>query len=186
MCKQLFLLLIFYFPLLGNAQNLHIIKSDGSVKPLQQGEILPSLKTNLVDKSTNQTFSKVPNNSEDWPYDTLYTRDLWPQIDNRFPWLGQDVIFQWFKAPADMELVAIGFGEAPSTEPNLASQVEIKVVSVNWTEAQLIAATTGAAKHLGYYEAPGNGYNDAEPLIDDFDGLHQNGAYGMFLIVPWG
>ncbi len=171
MYKQLFLLLIFTIPLLVNAQNLHIIRPDGSLKPIQQSEILPSQKANLADRTKVGSISHVPIGTEAL-YDTIYQRDFWPQVDSKIKYLGQDVIIQWFKAPADMNLVTFGFGEAPSTEPNLATQVAIKAVSVNWTEAQLIAATTDSAKHLGYYEAPGNGYNDAEPLIDDFDGIN--------------
>ncbi len=167
----LLLLLIFHIPLFINAQNLHILRPDGSVKSSQEGEILPSQKAKIVEKTVMKSISHIPMNTEGL-LDTIYQRDLWPQIDSRFGWQGQDVMIQWFKAPADLILKSVGFGEAPSNEPNLANQVEVKVVSVNWDQAHIVTTTTVAAKHLGYYEAPGNGYNDAEPLIDDFDGIN--------------
>lgn len=176
MCKQLFLFLIFYFPLLINAQNLHIVKPDGSVKSLQEGKIFPFQKVKLVEKPAVRSISQLPIGTEG-VLDTIYQRDLWPQVDSNISYLGQDVLIQWFKAPADIELRYLGFSEAPSHEPNLANQVQIKLVQINWSESQLISATTGTDKHLGYYEAPGNGYNAAAPLMDDFDG--SSGVLGI-------
>ena len=165
--------LVLILPVFLFAGNNTIIgKSDGSVEPFNYDEVLPVQKLKLVDKPFVRGIHQLPLGTEGL-IDTVYQRDWWPAPSNsRFGWQGQDVMIQWFKAPADMILKSAGFNECNSTEPNLATQVEVKIVSINWTEAELIAATTGAAKHLGYYDAPGNGYNDAEPLIDDFDGLN--------------
>ena len=64
MCKQLFLFLIFYFPFLVNAQNLHILRPDGSLKPIQEGEIFSSHKANLAERPEERSISHVSIGTE--------------------------------------------------------------------------------------------------------------------------
>ena len=94
--------------------------------------------------------------------DTLrYT--MVPPLSN-FGLNGQDILIQWFKAPADLTIK----GFAYYSEENLNNSVitEGKIVSVNLTEAQLMA---GTVHWDGYYEATGNGYNDITGFLDNAD-----------------
>ena len=147
MCKQLFLFLIFYFPLLINAQNLHIIRPDGSVKPGQEGEILQSQKVKLVDRPALRNFSQLPIRAEA-VLDTIYQRDFGWGTSARFGFALQEVMIQWFEAPADMILKSIGFGEAPDSGPVVGTEVQVKVVSANWTKQDLI---NSGINNWGYY-----------------------------------
>ena len=148
MCKQLFLFLIFYFPLLINAQNLHIIRPDGSVKPVQEGEILLSQKLKLVDKTFVSGNHQLPLVTEGL-IDTVYQRDFgWWSTNARFGFATQEVMIQWFEAPADMILKSVGFGEAPDSGPLVGTEVQVKVVSANWTKQDL---TNSGVNNWGYY-----------------------------------
>lgn len=76
---------------------------------------------------------------------------------------GQEILFQPFKAPADMKILKIGyFCHDNSTN----TPVEVKIVKVNWTEEQLLNAPE---LHRGYYEATGNGINDITAFVDNPD-----------------
>ncbi|MCJ7554720.1 MAG: hypothetical protein MUO34_12655, partial [Ignavibacteriaceae bacterium] len=80
-----------------------------------------------------------------------------------FGLFGQDWLIQWFRAPASLWIKGLGFycDDNPNNTP-----AEVKIVKVNWTEAQLISADT---LQRGYYEALGNGYNDITSFLDNPD-----------------
>ena len=81
-----------------------------------------------------------------------------------FGFFGQDWIVQWFEAPADMIIRKFGINcydvETEGTE------IEMKLVKLNWTKEQLLNA---GEKNWGYYEAEGNGFNDITAFLDNPD-----------------
>jgi len=83
--------------------------------------------------------------------DTLRIND--GSFNTNFGEFGQDWMMQWYEAPADLTIKQIGYS---TTDASWAA-VELKIVKVNWTRAQL--AATGE-KNWGYYPAVGNGFND--------------------------
>jgi hypothetical protein len=95
--------------------------------------------------------------------DTLGFGDTW---GTNFGMFGQDIMTQWFEAPADMDINAVSF--TTSDDENAA--VSVKLVSMAWTKDQ-IQATQGdlGASWWGYYEATGNGFNDVGAYEEDAD-----------------
>ena len=76
---------------------------------------------------------------------------------------GQDILIQWFEAPAD--LIIKGF--AYSCTEQLGGVIsEGKIVSINLSKDELMALPV---EHYGYYEATGNGYNDITGFLDNPD-----------------
>src|SRR3990172_2241443 len=131
-----------------------IIKHKGDLKTLEVQSIKERKTGNQV---VTKSFSGGPNS-------TLATRDTlrypggWT---TGFIFYGQDVMLQWFKCPADLDLLQVGFA---CNENNDGMFAEVKVVSVNWTVAELKNA--GEVRR-GYYEALGNGYNDISAFMDN-------------------
>ena len=83
--------------------------------------------------------------------DTLRIND--GSFNTNFGGFGQDWLMQWYIAPADLTIKQIGY----STTDAAWASVELKIVKVKWTKAQLAAA---GEKNWGYYPATGNGFND--------------------------
>jgi len=82
-----------------------------------------------------------------------------------FGFYGQDWMVMWYKAPADLYLLQVGFWCMIDTSN---TTLEVKIVNVNWTEEQLLSYETDTGP-LGYYEAQGNGYNDISAFEDNPD-----------------
>jgi hypothetical protein len=182
--------LVLILPALLFAGQTVIGKADGSVQPFNSDEILPVQKARLVDNPVSKGISPLPLGTEGL-IDTVYQTDFGWGTYVRFNFYGRDVMIQWFKAPADMTLKSVGFSEGyADAGDNVGNQVDVKVVTANWTEQEFIdATTTQAPNHWGYFEAPGNGYNDAAPLMEDPDG----NIYSTWHVVdstqftpPWG
>jgi len=83
-----------------------------------------------------------------------------------FGFFGQDVMVQWFEAPADMDINAVSF----TTSDDENSAVSVKLVAMAWDKDQ-IQATQGdlGASWWGYYEADQNGFNNIGNFMDDGD-----------------
>ena len=108
--KFLTILLLFSFLLPGLllAQN-QILRADGSLQPLNDTdrEAIKITKLDLLQKDHNQSKSKnFPFHQILGTADTLSYTNLGSWGTN-FGMFGQDVMMQWFVAPADMNIVAV-------------------------------------------------------------------------------
>jgi len=93
-----------------------------------------------------------------YAHNTAYTTN--------FGFFGQDVMVQWFEAPADLDILAVSF--FCTDDEN--SAVSVKLVKMAWDKDQLLATGNEfGATWWGYYEADQNGYNDIAPFQDDGD-----------------
>ncbi len=157
----IFLLLSFLLPGLLLAQS-HILKADGSMEKITQkrGEAIQIAPRPLLPYNINQSKSKDPNQILA-TVDTLTYRDfgVW---NTDFGEFGQDVMIQWFVAPADMEILSV----AVNCTDDQWDQIEVKLVHSNWTKAQL-DEVAGVTARFGHYEATGNGFLDSNPFEGD-------------------
>jgi len=138
-----------------------IIKHKGDLKNLE----IVSAKKNK-NKTSNQNFienfSSAPNN----PLNTIDTlRPPGPWQTNAFVHYGQDVMVQWYVAPADMFINQVGFA-CKNNDPDGVVTVEVKIVAMNWSYEDLLNAPV---TYRGYYEATGNGFNDITAFLDNAD-----------------
>jgi len=135
-----------------------IIKHKGDLRTLEARSVKEKIgQEKLIPIGT----SRVPGSvSGTGTIDTLrYELDM----DTNFGMFGQDWMIQWFIAPADLNIHQVGFSVYANAG---AQQVEVKVVKCNWTADEFFNA---GVTHWGYYQAAGNGYNDATAFFSNPD-----------------
>lgn len=150
-------------PMLLTAQERAIVKSNGKLFKANEAPGVTSNEVQrLFTKSTvADKVQKAHNYTAVGTNDTL-SWDVPPSVN--FGYFGQDRMIQWIVAPADMIIKAAGFNTAATDAETLGS--ELKLVSSNWTKEQLLAS---GVTLWGYFQADGNGYNDATALPGDLD-----------------
>ncbi len=144
---------VFLFPAFLAAQERTVLRPDGKIikykgdlKNLEVQSIKEGRSGNLEQQNIIKTSSEAPN----FPNGDMDTLKLPGPWNFNFGFFGQDVMVQWFVAPADLYLQQIGFACYENLD-NMS--VEAKVVKVNWTGAEL---DTASIAWRGYYEALGN------------------------------
>jgi len=156
----IFILFSLLLPGLLLAQS-HILKADGSLEQVKKNN-REALMTDPM-PNLKKSFNRAKLNNPDQilaTVDTMTYTDfgVW---NTDFGGYGQDVMVQWFIAPADMEILAVAVNCTDDANPNIT----VKLVNCVWTAEQM--ATEGAFR-LGHYEAIGNGYLDSNPFQDDW------------------
>ena len=156
---------ILLLPVFVSAQEHTVLRPDGKIYKhkgdLKNLEIMSAkqLKSEIKESHVQNISAVVysPNGT----IDTLkIPTDTWT---TNFGFFGNDWFMQWFEAPADLDLLQVGF--SVNNNPD-AIEVSVKIVSVNWTKDQLMNA---AVLNRGYYEATGNGFNDISAFMDNTD-----------------
>jgi hypothetical protein len=158
--KFLTILLLFSFLLPGLllAQNA-VLKANGTLEEVD-AEALKISPKDLYFMQMNQkkgsNLDHITATADTLKYTNLGT---W---NTNFGQYGQDVMLQWFVAPADMDILAV----RTEVTDDEWDQIEVKLVTTNWTEDQLMHIATEAIR-LGHYEAEGNGFLDSNPFSED-------------------
>ncbi|MCH7723159.1 MAG: hypothetical protein IIC76_07450, partial [Bacteroidetes bacterium] len=156
---------ILLLPVFVSAQEHTVLRPDGKIYKhkgdLKNLEIMSAkqLKSEIKESHVQNISAVVysPNGT----IDTLkIPTDTWT---TNFGFFGNDWFMQWFEAPADLDLLQVGFSVFDNPD---AIEVSVKIVSVNWTKDQLMNA---AVLNRGYYEATGNGFNDISAFMDNPD-----------------
>ena len=134
----------------GELKDLDVIHPPKGYKPVvNKSAILNPPVKPMNEMSLIDTFS-IPGPYSSW-----------------FGYYGQDWMVVWFEAPADLNLLQVGFWCANDSN-NFAQ--EVKVVKLNWTKEYLLSFTDVAGYGpIGYYEADGNGYNNISAFMDNPD-----------------
>ncbi len=156
-------LLAFAFSTTLFAQNQAILRADGKImKPGEAPGILSSEIQPIFQKNNPNSvvFKKKSYNTTEGTFDTL-SWNVPPSVN--FGFFGQDRMVQWFEAPADMTIKGAAFHTYVNDGAQPAS---VKLVKLAWTKEQIMNA---GVTRWGYYEAVGNGYNDATAFLDDGD-----------------
>jgi Secretion system C-terminal sorting domain len=159
--------LSFLIPALLFSQNKAVLTPDGK---LLRGD-LRDVMNNLKSEAMGHSIAKQP------PYDivmgvagTIDTLGYDGAGGANFGFYGQDVMLQWIVAPADMTVKQVAFLSGTGTDfgppPATTGLASVKIVSVDWSMEDLASA---GVQHWGYYEASGNGQNDATPFTDNLD-----------------
>ncbi|MCJ7554835.1 MAG: hypothetical protein MUO34_13245, partial [Ignavibacteriaceae bacterium] len=142
-----------------------IVKHKGNLKTL---EIRSAKKNTSLNPILIERFSSSPSSPSSIlnTIDTLTIPDG-PWESNAFVGYGQDVLLQWFVAPADLYINQVGFAGFNNEPETYNLNVEVKIVRVNWPLDSLLNAPVA---RRGYYEAIGNGFdNEITAFMDNPD-----------------
>jgi hypothetical protein len=158
-------------PVLVNAQEVLEVKEKKAEKVyyLHNGKFIPKEKVDKYEKPYHKDnlnrnmFGDILLSPDDLE-DTLGYKDLWG-TGVRFGFEGEDRMVMWFEAPADMRIISAGF---MCTDNDDTSAASVKLVEFAWTMDEINNAVPRPT-YLGYYEATGNGFNDATAYLDDPD-----------------
>ncbi len=160
----------------GNgSKNTVLMFPDGEAMPVKKGlEILKS-------KGYQSTFqkNKIENASRLRSIDTV---KYWGNYNISFGFYGQDVMMQFFQAPADMQIKAVGFAVADSAQYP-GKTVSVRLVKLNWTAEDLM--NINVPKYMGYYPSEGDGFNNADYFGEEATGnwIDQTGM--EYPLPPW-
>lgn len=172
-------LIFFLLTAFVNAQEVKPPQNDSKEKVyyLHNGKFTPKevvenyKKPKHNDNLNRSRFGDVYLSPDDLA-DTLGNKQFYPPdyLGFNFGMFGQDRMIQWVVAPADMRIVSVGMMcvEKDDTANGSAS---IKLVEFAWTMEQIedVRVIDPAGQYIGYYEADGNGYNDATAYLEDPD-----------------
>jgi Secretion system C-terminal sorting domain len=175
MFKRLFTisLLLALFASFTMAQNgMHILKPNGEKTKLANANNLKeAIKiTKLTNfKGVEATSVMAPtlapiNFTAAGALDTLAYRPLGGAFNTNFGFFGQDLMFTYFQAEADMTIKGIGYtcsdaaGAANGT-------VDLRIIKLNWTLDQL--KSFQAATKQGNYPSIGDGFNEIDPFGEE-------------------
>ena len=168
---SLFLFLVLFTQVFVLAQQKMILGTDGVLHKIGVGDDEARVvKTkNMVNQPTQTNYSALSINNPNNKIDTL-RYDKLGSLNVNFGYSPQDIGVQWFVAPANLIIKAIGFNLAENASAKETGKgFEIKIVKLTWTEDQLLAQKD---QYIGYYNATGNGFNDITgfPTNTDYTG----------------
>jgi len=168
------LIVLSLLPVLLIAQEKSILKPNGEIYKFNDYKdrdvIHPSKGYKSLNKNQIMRLNPPVNPlSELSLVDTLWIPPTGgqPPYNQWFGYSGQDWLVVWFEAPADLNLLQVGFVCSNDTLPGGTTQ-EVKVVKLNWTKDYLLSFSD-AAGPIGYYEADGNGYNNVSAFMNNPD-----------------
>ena len=103
--------------------------------------------------------------------DTLSNINMWSDPEATFGFYGQDVLMQWYIAPANMTIKAVGY-KTINAAPD-GSTINVKIFKLNpwWNFQQLSDADI---KQWGYFPAIGDGFNEVTPFLNEATGPFQD------------
>jgi len=166
-------LILFLLSVFVKAQEVIEMKENNAEKVyyLHNGKFTPKdvadkyNKPHYKDNKNRNIFGDIYLSPDDLA-DTLGYRQFFTGQNSNFGFFGQDRMVQWFQAPAEMRIVSVGMMCVAKDDTTTATSV--KLVKFAWTMDQ-IQNQVPFPTYLGYYEAAGNGYNDATAYLNDPD-----------------
>ena len=133
-----------------------------AIQVLAQTYILKSSGELLDLKSEQNQIKKIVNRNLIYGLDTLSYQPN-GSFDVQMSITSQDVLVQWFIAPADLIIKSLGFRCSQSGSP-----VHFKLIKLNWDHEQ--AEEISYPKYVGYYPNEGDGFNNAGAFPDEVTG----------------
>ncbi len=163
---SIFFFVVFLFSAFLNAQEKTYMRTDGKffkANQLPSSEEVYKVKRSLVDRDVKLHKPSSINQIAS-PTGLIDTLGYGFEGDSDFGAFGQDVFLQWFKAPA--ELIVKGFAYLTYDDESVVdgARFEGKIVSVNLTEAELLAF---GDQNIGYY--PGDNVAGITAFTDNLD-----------------
>lgn len=148
------------------AQNRVVLKPSGEIIFASETTTSLDIKSEIKDKKRTNTkypVSSLPVKGVGFEADTM---TYFPNhnANTSFGIFGQDWVLQWFQAYTDMVIrgAAISISGLAAT----SVQLEVKLVKLNWSYSEVKNIGT---KHLGFYQADNNGYNNITAFLDNPD-----------------
>lgn len=166
------ILIILMFFLVGQiyAQTNILLKPNGEVTNLKSvNDLREAIKASKVKSSKGVEATSVfpTRNTPSGVADTLNYRRLGGKWNTDFGFHGQDVMFVWFEAIADMTIKGIGF-TCSSIEESSQVTVSPRLIRLNWTEEQM--KNFKSTQHMGYYSSSGDSFNEVDPFGEEATG----------------
>ena len=175
-------LLIIIFPIFTITQT-HFLKPNGELTP-RNGKLLTDKVTSLNAKKNHNEKSYVKNKKS---LDALGIADTLNYLrnsnfNNNFGFHGQDVMMQFFVAPADMTIKGIGFSCSDDSGAVNGADVSVRLIKLNWSYEKL--DSINSELYLGYYPSADSS-NYADYFGEDAIGNWQDSTNGAYPIPPW-
>lgn len=175
-------LLIILLPIFTFSQT-HILTPNG--KLIRSKDEFKTEKKFSV-KTENGISEEIASQNEEFidlfsTPDTLgYARDY--NFNTDFGFYGQDVMMQYFVAPADMTIKGIGFSCSDDSGTVNGADVSIRLIKLNWTWEKL--DSINSELYLGYYPST-DSFNNADYFGEDAIGNWQDSTKGVYPTPPW-
>lgn len=143
------------------------------------------LKSNGEFTKVNKTAVTISGNDAVNPtvgtIDTLKYSGLF-NMPVQFGLFGQEVMLQWFVAPADMIIKSAGFSIADTSQNLNDAKLSLKIIKLNWTPEELKSMET---TYLGYYPSEGDSMNNSSPFPDESTGDWIDKTNGEYSTPLW-
>jgi hypothetical protein len=166
------------------AQNLQILKPNGEKTQLHGKNLKEALAVTKVTNFKGNLAKNVMtpiNFTAAGELDTISYRGLGGSFNVNFGFFGQDVMFTYFQAEADMTIKGIGYTVSDDAGSANAT-VDLRIIKLNWTLDELKAYTS--PEYQGYYPSTGDGFNEVDYFGEEATGNWVAGAEGQKL-PPW-
>jgi hypothetical protein len=175
-------LLIILFPILTFSQT-HILKPNGELTP-RRGKLLTDKTPSLnVQKNHNKKSSFINQKSLVFlrTPDTLnYSRDY--NFNTDFGFYGQDVMMQYFVAPADMTIKGVGFSCSDDSGAVNGADISVRLIKLNWDYEKFDSIRNEI--NFGYYQS-----EDSSLDKNHFGELNSGNwvdlSNGQYPLPPW-
>jgi len=158
-----FAMFLFLLSSITFAQERMILKSNGEqIKLNHKKDLREAITESQIKRSDGKVFAnQFVNPSIAGVVDTLNYRRLDGDWNTNFGFFGQDVMFQWFEAPADMTIKGIGFTCSDDAGAENAT-ISLRLIRLNWTKEQL--KNFGTDTQIGYFPSSADGMNNVDPF----------------------
>jgi len=154
------------------AQNNRVILKPGGEK-FQLNKSLDLREAIKVSKFTKYNGRAAKSNFAGYDFtaagimDTLTYKDL-GIFNTNFGFNGQDVMMQFFEAPADLTIKAMSYSCSDDEGALAGSTVSLRLIKLNWTLADL--KDFADATYQGYYPSAGDGFNNSDYFGEEATG----------------
>jgi hypothetical protein len=191
MFKRLFTISLFLVLLSSflYGQDRLLLRPVGDNVPLKSGvDLREAIKTSgiktLNGKTATNVFHKdrALNITTSGTLDTLSQHDAGGTFNTNFGMFDANVMAQWFVAPADLIVKAVGLSASDIAETG--DNVSIRLMKWGGMTADELAAFTGATV-LGYYPQDGGAFHASTGLPEDATGDWVDLSDGAYPMPPW-
>ncbi|MCB0729837.1 MAG: T9SS type A sorting domain-containing protein [Ignavibacteriae bacterium] len=169
------------------AQNRAVLKADGDLIKLKKANSLrEALKTTKLTGLNGRSIDKnVILKGALEPQGTLDTLTYYDRnFGSNFGFFGQDVMFQYFLAPADLIINGAGFSCSDATG-SANAQISVRLMKMNWTFEEFLSfGGDGTAVNMGYYPNS-DGLGNIDPFGEDATGDWVDLTEGAAATPPW-
>ena len=167
-----FAMFLFLLSSITFAQERMILKSNGEqIKLNHKKDLREAITESQIKRSDGKVFNNTfvnPTQNQFIPGDTISYRKLGGTWNTNFGFFGQDVMLQWFEAPADMTIKGIGFTCSDDTGAESAT-ISLRLIRLNWTKEQL--KNFGTDTQIGYFPSSADGMNNVDPFGEGATGV---------------